>query len=136
MPRCGGFYFPPQSGLASAPRPILKFLDRGMSTKPGEPYLNGRNAPSQPGDEQVGGWPRDQLMRMDARFCERLEHAIANGEEHTPNMKALHFTEQQMTLLRELAAPLAPSQRSAFLKDVARRLHNVVELGDGAVAQA
>jgi len=29
----------------------------------------------------------------------------------------------------------APSQRSAFLKDVARRLHNV-ELGDGAVAQA
>jgi hypothetical protein len=71
---------------------------------------------------------------MDARFCERLEHAIANGEEHTPNMKALHFTEQQMTLLRELAAPLAPSQRSAFLQDVARR-HNV-ELGDGAVAQA
>jgi hypothetical protein len=36
---------------------------------------------------------------------------------------------------RELAAPLAPSQRSAFLKDVARRLHNV-ELGDGAVALA
>lgn len=32
--------------------------------------------------------------------------------------------------------PLAPSPRSAFLKDVARRLQHVVELGDGAVAQA
>ena len=31
--------------------------------------------------------------------------------------------------------PPALSQRAAFLKDVARRLHNV-ELGDGAVAQA
>ena len=40
-----------------------------------------------------------------------------------------------MTLLRELAAPLAPSQRSAFLQEVARRLHGV-ELGDGTVAQA
>ena len=37
----------------------------------------------------------------------------------------LRFTEQQMTLLRELAAPLAPSQRSAFLQEVARRLHGV-----------
>jgi len=27
-----------------------------------------------------------------------------------------------LSLLRELAAPLAPSQRSTFLKDVARRL--------------
>jgi hypothetical protein len=37
----------------------------------------------------------------------------------------LRFTEQQMTLLRELAAPLAPLQRPAFLQDVARRLHGV-----------
>jgi len=50
-------------------------------------------------------------------------------------MKALHLTDQQLVLLRELAAPLAPSQRSAFLQDVARRLHGV-ELGDGTVAQA
>ena len=105
-----------------------------MSTKPGEPYLNGRDAPSQPGDEVVGGWSREQLEKMDARFCSRLERAIVNGREHAP-MNALHFTDQQLSLLRELAAPLAPSQRSAFLKDVARRPHNV-ELGDGAVAQA
>ena len=50
-------------------------------------------------------------------------------------MKPLHLTDQQLKVLRELAAPLAPSQRSAFLQDVARRLHGV-ELGDGAVAQA
>ena len=39
-------------------------------------------APCEPGDEQEGTWPRDQLMRMDARFCERLERAIARGKEH------------------------------------------------------
>ena len=32
-------------------------------------------------DEVVAGWPRDQLVRMDARFCERLERAIATGTE-------------------------------------------------------
>ena len=111
-----------------------------MVSAPGEWRKYFRDCPPQPGDEVVGAWSRDQLMRMDARFCERLQHAIASGEEHTPkgrvaDMNAPHFTEQQITLLRELAAPLAPSQRSAFLKDVARRLHNV-ELGDGAVAQA
>jgi len=40
-------------------------------------------------------------------------------------MKALRFTDHQMALLRELAAPLAPFQRSAFLQDVARRLDGV-----------
>jgi hypothetical protein len=50
-------------------------------------------------------------------------------------MNALRLTDQQLALLRELAAPLAPSQRAAFLQEVARRLHGV-ELGDGAVAQA
>src|SRR5215471_2686565 len=51
-------------------------------------------------------------------------------------MNALPFTDQQIALLRELAAPLAPSQRSAFLEDVARRLNGVEPLGDGTVAQA
>ena len=43
-----------------------------MSTKRGALYVHGRHTPSQPGDEFVGEWPRDQLVRMDARFCERL----------------------------------------------------------------
>jgi len=51
-------------------------------------------------------------------------------------MNALPFTDQQIALLRELAAPLAPSQRSAFLEDVARRLNGVEPLGDGTVAHA
>ena len=79
----------------------------------------------QPGDEVVGGWSREQLMRMDAHFVDAVERAIARGKEHTQrraaDMNALHFAEQQIALLRELATPLAPSQRSAFLKDVARR---------------
>jgi len=50
-------------------------------------------------------------------------------------MKALPFTDYQLELLRVLATPLAPSQRAAFLLEVARRLHGV-ELGDGAVAEA
>jgi hypothetical protein len=29
----------------------------------------------EPGDEQVGGWPREQLTRMNDRFVERLETA-------------------------------------------------------------
>jgi len=105
-----------------------------MATKPGEPYLNRRDAPSQPGDEVVGGWSGEQLEKMDARFRSRLERAIVNGREHAP-MNVLHLTDQQLALLRELAVPLAPSQRSAFLQEVARRLHGV-ELGDGVVAQA
>ena len=40
-------------------------------------------------------------------------------------MNALRLTDQQLALLRELAAPLAPSQRAAFLQEVARRLHGV-----------
>ena len=43
-----------------------------------------KTTPLEPGDEQIGEWPHDRLVRMDARFCKRLERAIANGEEHTP----------------------------------------------------
>jgi hypothetical protein len=42
------------------------------------------NAPYEPGDEQVGAWPRDALERMNRRFAERLERAIASGQEHQP----------------------------------------------------
>ena len=55
--------------------------------KPYQQPTNGRsklqNGASEPGDELVGEWPRDALIRMDMRFCERLERAIANGKEHT-----------------------------------------------------
>ena len=39
-------------------------------------------APCEPGDEIVGEWSRDRLVRMDARFVDAVERAIARGEEH------------------------------------------------------
>jgi hypothetical protein len=53
---------------------------RGQASR----YLNGgENAlmrgPSQPGDEQNGTWTREQLERMDAKFCAAMERAIASG---------------------------------------------------------
>jgi hypothetical protein len=35
----------------------------------------------EPGDEQQGEWPREQLEKMDTRFRARLERAIARGAE-------------------------------------------------------
>jgi len=44
-------------------------------------YLYGQETPFQPGDERNGDYTRDQLERMDERFRERLERAIACGKE-------------------------------------------------------
>jgi hypothetical protein len=49
-----------------------------------EPYLNGKNTPAQPGDEVVGGWTREALLKMDARFCIAMERAFARGDERRP----------------------------------------------------
>ena len=38
-------------------------------------------APCEPGDEVVGEWSRDRLVRMDARFVDAVERAIARGKE-------------------------------------------------------
>ena len=42
------------------------------------------DAPPQPGDEVVGGWSRERLERMNRKFVDRLERAIARGEERKP----------------------------------------------------
>ena len=36
----------------------------------------------EPGDEQNGGWTREQLENMNARFSERLEEAFRLGLEN------------------------------------------------------
>jgi hypothetical protein len=41
-------------------------------------------AQPEPGDELVGGWPREQLIRMDADFCAAMERAISRGLERRP----------------------------------------------------
>jgi hypothetical protein len=34
---------------------------------------------AQPGDEQTGEWTRERLLKIDARFVERMERAIARA---------------------------------------------------------
>jgi hypothetical protein len=46
------------------------------------PYVCGRDTPFQPGDEVVGDYSRERLIRMDGRFRERLERAFRDGTEH------------------------------------------------------
>jgi hypothetical protein len=56
-----------------------------MYRKRGDPPTNGAskiaNAPIEPGDQQVGEWSRERLVRMNARFVECVERAIATGSE-------------------------------------------------------
>src|SRR6516225_2633737 len=77
-------------------------------------------APCEPGDEQQGAWRA-------LRACRRAGHRERRGapKGRAADMNALRLTDQQLALPRELAAPLAPSQRAAFLQEVARRLHGV-----------
>jgi hypothetical protein len=50
-------------------------------------------------------------------------------ESNTP---VIHFTDRQLVLLRELAAPLRPNQRGRFLDLVVKYLAGV-EVGDATV---
>jgi hypothetical protein len=67
-------------------------MSSSASGKRGRPplYLNSRSvlvqrAPCEPGDEQHASLPRKWLLAMDARFVERLERAIENGDERREN---------------------------------------------------
>lgn len=56
------------------------------------PFMCGRsvlaNAPFEPGDERSGDYTREQLLRMDAKFCERMQRAIERGLEHPTHKSA------------------------------------------------
>jgi hypothetical protein len=43
------------------------------------------NQPPQPGDEVVGDYSRERLIKMDAKFCERMQRAIERGLERPPD---------------------------------------------------
>ena len=47
-----------------------------------EPYRNGKSTPPQPGDEVVGEYSRERLLRMDARFTAAIERAFESGKEN------------------------------------------------------
>jgi hypothetical protein len=83
----------------------------------------------QPGDEVVGGWSREQLMRMDAHFVDAVERAIARWKEHTQRRAA------DMNAPSSRSHSCVNSRPRSHLLSVVRRLHGV-ELGDGAVAEA
>jgi hypothetical protein len=55
-------------------------MSNGKRIRGPHPYLNGRRAEYQPGDEQ-GAYSREQLVAMNARFVERVERAFKNGSE-------------------------------------------------------
>jgi hypothetical protein len=46
-----------------------------------EPYLAGKTTPPQPGDERNGDYSREHLLKMDARFRDRVERAFRLGLE-------------------------------------------------------
>jgi hypothetical protein len=54
----------------------------GKRNRRPEPYTSGKDCPQQPGDEVVGEYSRERLLRMNDRFVERVEHAIRLGLEH------------------------------------------------------
>jgi hypothetical protein len=47
-----------------------------------EPYVCGKDTPSQPGDEQSGGWSREHLLKMDEKFIRAVERAFETDSEH------------------------------------------------------
>jgi len=56
-------------------------------------YLNGGSnalvrAPSEPGDEQNGGWSREQLLRMHDRYVAAVEAAFRSGLESPASASA------------------------------------------------
>jgi len=44
-------------------------------------YEHLKSAVPEPGDQQHGDWPRERLLKMDERFCRRVELAFATGCE-------------------------------------------------------
>jgi len=44
--------------------------------------------PCAPGDEVVGEYSRDRLLRMDEKFCAAMERAIARGLERRADGEA------------------------------------------------
>ena len=56
--------------------------------KPEPPLRYSKAAPIQPGDEVVGEYTRERLIRMNEKFCARMEDAIALGLERPPDGEA------------------------------------------------
>jgi len=91
--RAAMFYFLPRPALAYCRTPFSK-----STRQPWRPARLGggnisatlhhfREAPPQPGDEQVGGWSHAQLIRMDNRFRARLLRAFKRGRRTAAGLR-------------------------------------------------
>jgi hypothetical protein len=49
---------------------------------------------AEPADHQHGDWTRERLLKMDARFVERMQRAIAKGRENRELATAVGAREQ------------------------------------------
>ena len=65
----------------------------GKGVRKPEPYVASKRAAFQPGDEVVGEYSRERLIRMNHRFVER---AIVAGDESLQGTAGLASTRQQM----------------------------------------
>jgi hypothetical protein len=75
----------------------------GRAGRPAALHTKLKDEPAHESDARIGTWPRDELERMDREFVERLEQAIARGEEHAPSLERL--------IKAPRAAGPAPSRR-------------------------
>ena len=57
-------------------------IKRNKSSLPkGRSGIYGGTADPQPGDEQIGGWSRQQREEMDQRFTDAMARALRSGQE-------------------------------------------------------
>ena len=56
-------------------------IGNGKRNRGRVPYRNGKSTPAQPSDERNGDHSREHLLKMDARFRDRVERAFRLGLE-------------------------------------------------------
>jgi hypothetical protein len=67
--------------LAILSLPSFSMSSTGKRVRKPEPYVCGKDTPPQPGDEVVGEYSRERLIKMHERFVERVERAFETGRE-------------------------------------------------------
>jgi len=74
------------SGTAISPPPTLipRVRNYGKMGRRADRFEKTKARASEPGDQREGAWSREQLERMNARFCRQLRWAIGRGLEHAP----------------------------------------------------
>ena len=62
----------------------------GKRNRGRQPYINGKRTPFQPGDEVVGEYSRERLIKMNDRFVARVESAFKTGKENRQSAAAMN----------------------------------------------